>query len=267
MRTGPSIGILGGMGPHAGFDLAVKVTNQTHASTDHDHVPVVVLSAPHTIPDRSTFLLDRTQPSPIPALVNLAQQLERAGATAMGIPCNTAHATPILEPLIETIAAQGGQIQVVDMIQETVRHIQQTHPAVQRVGVLSTTAVYRLKLYADALDAAGMTTVVPDETLQETIVNPTIFNATWGLKAQAHPVTATARGYLLDAIAALKAQGAEVIILGCTELPLAVPEPIIDDLPMVDPTVVLARALIRETFPDKLRPLPATHSTSPLPDV
>lgn len=267
MRTGTSIGILGGMGPHAGFDLAVKITNQTRAATDHEHLPVVVLSVPHAIPDRSTFLLDRTQPSPIPALVDLAQQLERAGAAALGIPCNTAHAAPILGPLVDALAAQGGQIQVVDMIQETVRHIQQTYPTVQRVGVLSTTAVYRLRLYADALSAAGLTTVAPDERMQETIVNPTIFDESWGLKAQAHPVTKVARAHLLDAIATLRAQGADVIILGCTELPLAVPEPAIDGVPMVDPTVVLARALIRATSPEKLRPLPAARPTSSVPDV
>jgi len=267
MRTGSSIGVLGGMGPHAGFDLAVKITNQTLAATDHEHLPVVVLSVPHTIPDRSTFLLDRTQPSPIPALINLAEQLERAGAGAIGIPCNTAHAAPILEPLVDALATRGSKIRVVDMIQETVRHIQNAYPAVQRVGVLSTTAVYRLRLYANALKAAGLMTVAPDESMQETIVNPTIFDAAWGLKAQAHPVTTAARAHLLDAIAALKAQGAEAIILGCTELPLAVPEPTVDGLPMVDPTVVLARALIRETFPDKLRPLPSARRTSSVPDV
>jgi len=252
------------MGPHASFDLAVKITNQTQAANDHQHVPVVVLSVPHSIPDRSTYLFDHSKPSPVPALVSLTRQLERVGATVVGIPCNTAHAAPILEPLVDKLSRAGSSVRIVDMIQETVRHIQATYPAATRVGILSTTAVYELQLYARALQAAGLTPVAPDENLQRTVVNPTIFDETWGLKAQAHPATPKARASLLQAIAALRADGAEAIILGCTELPLAIPEPVVDTLPMVDPTVVLARALIRETYPHKLRPLGSRAATKAL---
>jgi len=44
-------------------------------------------------------------------------------------------------------------------------------------------------------------------------------------------------------------------VLGCTELPLAVPEPEVDGIPIIDPSLALARALIRETYPEQLKPL------------
>ena len=62
-----------------------------------------------------------------------------------------------------------------------------------------------------------------------------------------------ARQSLLEAIDHLRALGAEAVILGCTEFPLAVPEPDADGIPLIDPTVVIARALIRETYPERLR--------------
>ena len=54
---------------------------------------------------------------------------------------------------------------------------------------------------------------------------------------------------------ALQAAGAEAVVLGCTELPVAFPEGEYDGLPLIDPTWVLARALIREVAPGQLQPL------------
>ncbi len=266
MSNGPSIGILGGMGPHAGFDLAVKITNHTNADHDHDHLPLVLFSKPERIPDRSTFLLDHSQPTPVPALLQLALDLETAGASVIGIPCNTAHSKAILQPLTEELRHAGSTARIVNMIEETVRHIQETLPGVEKVGVLSTTAVYRLRLYGDALQRAGLSPVVPDEKLQRTVVNPTIFDHDFGLKAKAHPVHEKARANLVLAIDRLKEDGADAIILGCTELPLAIPEESIDGIPMIDPTIVLARALIRESYPHKLRPATGYASVNGLPE-
>jgi aspartate racemase len=63
-----------------------------------------------------------------------------------------------------------------------------------------------------------------------------------------------ARESLHIAINNLKQKGAEAIILGCTEIPLAITETEIDSMIVIDPTTILARALIREANPAKLRP-------------
>ncbi len=249
----PSIGIISGMGPYAGLDLAAKIHRHTDARTDQEHLPVVLISHPHRLPDRSTFLFDPTRPSPVPPLVDVAERLEAAGATVAGMPCNTAHGPAIFEAMREKLRAAGRSIRLVHMIEETARHLRARRPSLERVGILSTLAVYRLNLYTDVLEAAGFTTVRPDEEMQLQVVNPVIFDTTYGIKAKSAPVTERARQDLLRAIEALRERGAEAVILGCTELPLALPEPDVNGLPLIDPTTVLAHALIRETYPGKLR--------------
>jgi aspartate racemase len=67
-------------------------------------------------------------------------------------------------------------------------------------------------------------------------------------------VTREAREAVLSAIRHLADLGAQAVVLGCTELPLAVEEATVLGLPVIDPAVALARALIRETHPEKLKP-------------
>ncbi len=250
----PIIGILSGMGPYAGLDLAAKIHQLTQARTDQEHLPVALLSYPDRIPDRSTFLFDHTQPSPVPALSEIARRLNAAGATAIGIPCNTAHGPAIFDALKKNLRAASATARLVHMIEETARFVAETSGA-RRVGVLSSLAVYRLNLYKSVLEE-GFTAVRPDEDVQLETVNPVIFDTGYGIKAQSDPVTERARRSLLGAVEHLAEKGAEAVILGCTEFPLALPERTVLGLPMIDPTEVLARALIRATYPEKLKPLP-----------
>lgn len=255
-ESDPIIGILSGMGPYAGLDLAAKIHRLTAARIDQEHLPVALVSLPDRIPDRIAFLADRSRPSPVPALTDTAQRLEAAGATVVGIPCNTAHSPTIFEVLQENLRAAGSRLRLVHMIEETARHVRETS-AVRRIGVLSSVAVYRLDLYKTVLEEAGFEAVRPDENVQHEIVSPVIFDQRYGIKAQSDPVTKRARQDLLKAVAHLREKGAEAVILGCTEFPLALPEREALGLPLIDPTEVLARALIRETYPDKLKPLSA----------
>lgn len=248
------IGVISGMGPYAGLDLTRKIFDQTKAGKDQEHLSVALLSYPKRICDRSTFLFGKGDENPAYALAEIARQLEAAGAVVAGMPCNTAHAAPIFDTLTDELRASGHRIRLLHMIEETARFLREEVGDLRRVGLLSTLAVYRFRLYADALEAHGMQTVAPDEKVQEEVVNRTIFDPIFGLKAESNPVTPKARQNLLDAIEHLRERGAEAVILGCTELPLAVTEPRVGDVPVVDPTTVLARALIRETYPDKLRP-------------
>ena len=244
------------MGPYASLDLVRKIFDQTQAHTDQEHLPVALLSYPDRIRDRSSFLFDQIQENPAYAMFEIVRRLEGAGAVVVGMPCNTAHAPAIFDVLVEELRTSGSRLRMLHMIEETARFIRDTLPGCRRIGILSTLAVYRLRLYRNALAAAGLEGIAPDEDIQRDVVNRTIFDADFGIKAQANPVTAQARQHLLDAIDHLRNKGADAVILGCTELPLAITEPEVDGMPMIDPTVVLARALIRESFPEKLRPLP-----------
>jgi aspartate racemase len=249
------IGIIGGMGPHAGYDLAEKILTQTAARTDQEHLPVALLSYPERLVDRSTFLYDETDENPAYALADIARRLEGAGAVVAGMPCNTAHAPGIFDVIVEELDRTGHGIRLLHMIEETVQFMQDTMPQVGCIGTLSTLAVYDLGLHRRPLEAAGFDVVVPDKDVQRDVVNRTIFDATFGLKAQSRPVTPKARQNLVDAIQHLRDKGADAIMLGCTELPLAPLLDGVDGVPLIDPALILARSLIQATYPEALKPL------------
>lgn len=252
MTTEKIIGIVGGAGPFAGLDLQAKILSQTIASYDQDHLTVISLSQPSQLPDRTAYLLGETAVNPALAIFNQLQTLERAGTAVAAIPCNTAHAPAIFDEVVAKLKAAGSRLQFLHMIRETADHLRQHYPQIRRVGVLSTTGTYRTRIYPDLLTPAGFEVVVPDEVVQETAVHPAIYHPEYGIKAQGKG-TSQAREALLQGIATLRQQGAEAIILGCTEIPLAITEKYIDTLAIVDPTMILARALIREAAPMKLQ--------------
>jgi len=255
MQNGNIIGIIGGMGPHAGLDLMEKILDHTLGKADQDHLPIALLSYPGRIPDRARFLFGQASENPADAITQILFQLDDLGARIAGIPCNTAHVPAIFDPVRERLSASGRPIKLLHIVEETLTYLRTTYPKIHSVGVLSTLAVFRLGLYRDALTAAGFEAVAPDETVQEYIVNRTIYDPTYGVKAHPHPVSKIARQSLLTAVAHLREKGAKAIILGCTELPLALTEPEINGLPIIDPTAALARALIRAATPDRLKPI------------
>ena len=85
------VGIIGGMGPEATVDLMRRVIAKTPASDDQDHVHLIVENNPK-IPSRIAHLIDGTGADPTPELTRIALNLQRAGADALAMPCNTAHA-------------------------------------------------------------------------------------------------------------------------------------------------------------------------------
>ncbi len=255
MRKDNVIGVIGGMGPYAGLDLVKKIFDQTVADSDFTHLPVVLISYPERIPDRAPFLLGESDESPVPALAEIARQLEAAGAVVAGMPCNTAHGPAIFDSLLDSLATTGNRLRILNMIDETARFVRDHVPGARTVGLLHTLAVYRLKLYETAIREVGLIPVEPDEDVQIEVVNPVIYDAVWGIKTHSNPVTPKARQSLIDSILHLRDKGADTVVLGCTEFPLAVTESEIEGVTLVDPTVILARALIRETYPEQLKPL------------
>jgi len=239
------------MGPHAGLDLVRKILNQTQARTDQAHLPVALLSLPDRIVDRSRFLFSETGENPAYAMAAIGRQLDALGATVAGIPCNTAHAPAIFDAVKADLQRTGHAIRVLHMIEETVEHIRTTLSGAQHVGVLSTNAVFELQLYEQPLTEAGFTFVPPAPNIQQR-VNQTIYDPSFGLKGQSDPPTDQARDMLLHAIRHLRDRGADAVVLGCTELPLAPLQALVHETPLVDPGQILARALIRATYPDKL---------------
>jgi len=219
----PVIGVLGGMGPAATADFYAKLVAATPAARDQDHLRVLIWSDP-TIPDRTEALL-RGGPDPTPALVDGARRLLGAGAELIVVPCNTAHA------FLDEVVAQTGA-RILHMVDAVAQRIAAQRPPT--VGLLATAGTISAGLYQDRLGRAGIAVATPTNDEQERHVNAAIAAVKAGQDA---------RALIEPAARALADRGAQLLIAGCTELPIALAG-ITLPAPVLDPTQVLAEAAV-----------------------
>ena len=258
--NGELIGIVGALGPYAGLDIVKKLFDQTIAEKDADHLPVLLISDPTEIPDRTEFLLGRQPINPAIQIVERLRMLDAAGARYAGIPCNTSHAPKIMDAIRNGMDSYGLKIQLINMIDEVVRHSKSQSKGECRPGILATLGTFKTGIYQNAFKAAGIETLLPSEETMK-LVHQAINDRSFGIKSKSNPVTEQAREIVLAAIWELKSLGATSVVMGCTELPLAITESKVYGIPTLDSGLILARALIRKAAPGKLRPLADGHQS------
>ena len=208
MRPTPrKLGVLGGMGPLATADFLQKLVVWTPASFDQEHIPTIVYSIPQ-VPDRTRAILDHNGASPVPAMVEGLSCLERCGVEAITIPCNTAHywfdelqgktSVPLLHIVDATLVELGKHGLDAD----------------SKVGLLGTVGTLAGGHVQAALEAAGHVLVLPGQSLLEERVMGAITAVKAGRLAEA-------RVHAQASVTALQSAGADVVVLACTELPIA----------------------------------------------
>lgn len=230
------LGIVGGIGPAATVDFMQKIVRNTPAERDQDHVRLIVDHNPQ-IPDRTANLVGNGT-DPTLALYSACKRLQANGASAVAMPCNTAHA------YVERI--QGSlRIPIVNMLSETVRYISTHCPGQTKVGLLATSGTVASRVYHEAARGSLLELIIPDAEHQA-LVMETIYGSR-GVKAGF--TDGQCKQSLLKALEHLVKRGASVVILGCTELPLVLPEhpafeitgkPVV----LLDPTAILARSCV-----------------------
>jgi aspartate racemase len=223
-----SVGIMGGMGPEAGADLLLKIIAATPAKTDQEHLHVILDSNAKT-PNRVDAILKDGE-DPTPMLQASARRLEQAGAELLVIACNTAH-------LFHGRVVEAVRIPVLHIADETVNKILRDHPEVRAVGILASSATAHLRLYSARLEERGFQAISPDGGDQE-IVQEVIDSVKTGDKGPA------VRGRLIGVAERLVAGGAQLLVTGCTELPLVLQDGEAS-VPVLDPTQALAEAAVR----------------------
>lgn len=231
------LGIIGGVGPAATVDFMNKVIECTDAQRDQDHIKMLVEHNPQ-IPDRTENLINGGT-DPTISLYSACQKLEAGGADIIAIPCNTAHA------FVDRIQSHIS-IPIVNMLKETVSHIRASYPDCKTIGLLATTGTVQSGIYRTALEDSGLTLVVPDRDHQD-LVMKSIYGER-GVKAGY--VEGQCKDDILNALAYIVEHGAEIVILGCTELPLMFEGldvyPFGDSrIPILDPTSILAQKCVR----------------------
>ena len=227
MTTHFTLGILGGMGPAATMYFYNKLLSLPPASCDQEHIPTLILSDP-TIPDRTKAILDQSLGPVSHKLTLNAKRLEDAGASCVAIPCNTAHYW--FNDIQNAIS-----IPVLNMIDLTARFLSEQKAS--KVGLLSTLGTAQTGLYQKALAHHGVPVQLPIKAHQTQTMAIIL-----SIKANGH--LKELKTSFLTIIDALKEQGVDAIILGCTELPLLFENELPEGL--VDPMTILAQAVISQ---------------------
>src|SRR5829696_150404 len=236
------IGVVGGMGPLAGVRLVEHITRMTSAKRDQDHLDLVLVSMPGRISDRTEFLLGRNMENPAAAVAECVRLLARAGATYVGMACNSVHAAPIWDAITDNLARSGCEAKLLHLIEETGVEVAARMPSASKVGVLGTTGTVRSDLYGPVLRAAGLEVLYLDDRRQGE-VHAAIYNETDGVKAVAQ-VSDRVRNVVAQAACELIDNGARCVVLGCTELAEALPVENLSGASVIDPSLVMARRLI-----------------------
>lgn len=222
------LGIFGGMGPEATADLYRQVVKLTPADRDQDHIPTLIYSLPQ-VPDRMSSIRNQDK-SIIPYLEEGVTRLQEAGASFIAIPCNTVHY--YYQQMQEAVS-----IPVIHMIRETACEVSESYPELKKVGLLATTGTLESGLYDDELVNMGYEVVLPDDSIEIDYVMKAVFGIKAGTERHINEdLLAIAGMHLID-------KGAELIVLGCTEIPLAF-NPNRVEVPVVNATRVLAERAI-----------------------
>ncbi len=226
-------------GTAAPYSQGVNVVNLNRSPTTRDDVDVMfVVDATGSMGDELEFLK-----------VELNDVLEKVEAENMALTMRYGAVFYRDQDDAYLTRAHGFNEDVGQLID----FIRDQMPVAKRVGVLSTTGTYRSGIYAKALDLAGHKVIKPSLEMQEELIHPAIYDPDFGIKTFSSPIKTRARENLSKGFAYLKEGGAELVILGCTEIPLAFPEALIMGMRVVDPTWILARALVRDLKPEKLK--------------
>jgi aspartate racemase len=219
-----TVGVIGGLGPQATADFFNRVIHNTQAGSDQDHLHVLIDNNPK-IPNRNQAIAG-TGPSPAMELAKSAQRLEQAGADFLVMPCNTAHA-------FQDAITEATEIPFVSIIDVTCSYIVDRFPDVKVAGLLAADGCRSAKLYDQAFLDLDITTFgLPAPKQQE------FMQLVYLIKAAG--VSTETRRAMQEMALLLLSQGAELIVGGCTEVPLALSQ---DNLPvpLIDTTEILAR--------------------------
>lgn len=199
------IGVLGGMGPLATLDFFSKVLAATPANGDADHVPLLIQSDPR-IPPRPPAILSGGR-SPLPELLAGRDRLIAAGATALAMPCNTAH-------FWYADLVKGCSVPFISIVTASVTKISELAQPGQPIGIIATRATLASKIFNSPLMRSSYTPLLPNDDTIDNLVLPGIELVKAGQAADG--------GQLIEqAVQALLSQGAGAVVLACTETPLA----------------------------------------------
>lgn len=194
------LGLVGGLGSLATSHFMELVARMTDAAETGDTLQILTYNFP-AIPDRTGYILGSNLKSPLPGLISVGHALSRQEVACIAIPCITAHY--FYDSLSSAIEAP-----IVNGVEQTATLLKQR--GIRRVGIMGTDGTVLSGLFSDALERRGIRPIVPSKECQADVMHLIYRNVKVGIPPEMVRFRKVEQE-LFD-------RGAEVIILGCTEL-------------------------------------------------
>lgn len=202
-----TIGLLGGMSWASSIEYYRLVNEMTQTRLGGLHSAKCLLYS-FDFDEIAKMQRDGAWDDATEAMVKAAQSLERAGADCLVICANTMHK---MADVVQAVLS----IPLLHIADVTAAAIQAQNQ--QRIGLMGTMFTMREPFYSGRLHAKfGMDVITPNDADKE-IVHRIIYD-----ELVRGIFTEPSREQLVKIIVKLQAEGAEGVILGCTELPLIV---------------------------------------------
>lgn len=197
------LGVIGGLGPMATAYYMQRVIEMTDASSDQEHIEILIHSKP-SIPDRTSFILNKSEENPMPDLLEVGRGLKEAGADILAMPCVTAHF--FQKELEEKIG-----LTIINALEKVPEYL--AGEGIKSVGIMATDGTIETELFQKSLERYGMVAYVPSKAGQAKVMSIIYDQVKAGKKVDIDMLNQVAKE-LFD-------MGAQVIVLGCTELAIA----------------------------------------------
>lgn len=192
---------------------------------EQDHIEIIIYNKP-SIPDRTSYILDNSNDNPVFPMIEAGKALDKLAVNYIAIPCITAHYFyDELRSNLKTPIIHG--------VKETASYLSKY--GATNVGIMATRGTIVTKLFQNKLSEYGIKAVVPG-LLEQEYVNNIIYDNVKSNK----PVDMDKFNLVAES---LRNQGADVIILGCSELSMIKKNYDIGD-DFIDTMEVLARKSI-----------------------
>lgn len=178
------------------------VVAMTDAKRDQEHPEIIVMNIP-SIPDRTAYILGKSSENPVIPMVELGKQMKNIGATVIATPCITAH-------YFHNELQNGIGLPVIHGIRCCAKLLSKNN--VKKVGLMATDGTVKSRIFQQEVENAGMELVLPSADGQAKVMSIIYDYVKAGITPDMTLFEAV-RNELFDA-------GAQVIVLGCTELSL-----------------------------------------------
>ena len=224
-----TLGIIGGMSPESTALYYRIINREVNRRLGGNHSADIVM---HSVDFEEVVRLQKSGDWEAAGalLAASATKLEGAGAQLLLVATNTMHK---VAPAIERATI----VPLLHVVDATATATAIQRQGLQRVGLLGTTFTMSDGFYTERMAAQGIQTIVPTEP-EQAETSRIIFEQLCLGRVEPEAVQ-----YLQQVITGLKEQGAQGVILGCTELCLAVDEDK-TPLPVFDSTTIHALAAV-----------------------